>query len=568
MNTTIISVARWALPSTPTTFSTRVLAFGMACLLILGGASSARANVYATDIHILGSTPGTATSATVFVPCHSAVLISYRLNEPADAGVIVEIQSEGTVVRAFTNSSGSPGTLRGQNSLVWDVRNEQGQVVPFGFYTVHIRAAASGYTDWTQISDDSNAGNYVFRPRGIAVNRNASSPDYGRVFVSNAEVGFNPESEPGDQLGILKLNADGTRVEDGASDGGWFRAGSNSIPSKIEVSDDDHVYVNDSARGLVLQFDQSISPFSRSVFLSADNWPSSSTTNLGGPFVTGAGTNTQVWMADTNYPDGVGIRRWTVGSGGTIATNDPGITIVQAATNSDLSLAPFDVALDRSNRIYAIQFRDNVSDPSGRVLRFPAYDGSGTAETNADWSVGSGDDNMRGASGIAVDPSGTYVAVAFLGSGQGLGRTGGAVKIFGAANGSDVQTLTPAAFHDHTDVAWDNVGNLYLCDNADSAWRVFSPPGDNQATTVAAQTLEVAEPPLAPYLQAVGHTNGQFLFTLCGRTNVDYVIVASTNLSASLQTWTPVLTNRDSSHLRLISVNAPPDRRFFCAFAP
>ena len=143
--TAIISIARREFPSIPKAFATRFLAFGAGCLLILAGASSADANVYATDIRIFGSTPGTATSATVFVPCDNAVLIRYRLNEAADAGVIVEIHSEGTVVRAFTNAPGSPGTLRGANMLIWDVRNEQGEVVPFGFYTVQITAAVNGH---------------------------------------------------------------------------------------------------------------------------------------------------------------------------------------------------------------------------------------------------------------------------------------------------------------------------------------------------------------------------------------------------------------------------------------
>jgi hypothetical protein len=139
--------------------------------------------------------------------------------------------------------------------------------------------------------------------------------------------------------------------------------------------------------------------------------------------------------------------------------------------------------------------------------------------------------------------------------------------VFNTANGAGVQTLTPAPFHNHFDVAWDNVGNLYACDNWDSLWRAYSPPGANTNTTVASQTLEVAPPPLRPYLQAVDHEDGQFRFTLCGRTNIDYVIVTSTNLLDELHTWTPILTNNDSSTIRLISVSAPPDRRYFCAYA-
>ena len=565
MNTTATTTARGAARSARPTLKTLLLASGMAFFWVLNSPLSVCANVYATDIRILGSTPGSATTATVFVPCDNAVLISYRLNEPADAGVIVEIHSETTTVRAFAKAPGNPGALRGENTLVWDLRNAQGEIVPFGFYTVHVRAAANGYANWTQISEDINAGNYVFQPRGIAVNRNPSSPYYGRVYVANGQAGFNPDSEPGDRFGIQMLNADGSRPADGGfSSGGWFLSETNSRPWKIEVADDDYVYISDwFDRGLVLRFDQNVSSASRISVLRSDNRPGAA--NLSGPFITGTGTNTQVWMADTN-DGGAGIRRWTVSDDGTIAPNDTGTTIVEAGTNSHLSVAPYDVALDVSNRIFTIQFRNTNGDPAHRVMCFPPYDGSVGALTNSDWQIGSSDDNMGGAAGIAVDPTSTYVAVAFAGIGDGFGRIGGGVRVFDATNGAGVQTFTPAPFHDHTDVAWDDVGNLYLCDNWDSLWRVYSPPGANTNTTIAPQTLEVGPPPLSPYLQAAGYTNGQFQFTLCGRTNVDYVIVATTNVLAGLQTWTPVLTNNESSPIRLISVNAPPGRGFFCAY--
>src|SRR5207248_2459248 len=131
--------------------------------------------------------------------------------------------------------------------------------------------------------------------------------------------------------------------------------------------------------------------------------------------------------------------------------------------SSDLSIAPYDVALDRSNRIYTIQFSLTASDPADRVLRFPAY--AGAPESVADWKIGSGDDTMEGAYGIAVDPSTRYVAVAFVGEGWGSGSiASGAARVFEASNGLQVVTLTPDGTHAHTDVAWDNVGNLYALD--------------------------------------------------------------------------------------------------------
>jgi hypothetical protein len=544
----------------------RFAVLGAVFFLVVGAPGAARAHVYATDVRIVGSTPGTLDRATVYVPCDNAVLVLYRLNEPATAGVIVEILSGTNVIRAFTNAPGTAGTLRGENSLIWDVRNEQGEVVTFGFYNVRITAAATGHAAWTQISDDFNAGNYVFQPRSIAVNRNPNSPFYGRIYVANSASGFSPESEPGDRFGILMFNADATRPGDsGFSAGGWFLNEATSLPWKIEVADDDQVYINDwYDSGVVIRFDPNVSPDSRVPVLRADNRPGSA--NLSGPFITGAGLDTRVWMADTHEAESAGVLAWGVTANGTLATNDTGVTVVAAGTNSHLSRAPYDVALDRSNRIYTIQFSDTSGDPAHRVMRFPAYDEGTGARTNADWRIGASEDNLCGASGIAVDPTGTYVAVSFTGLGDSFGRIGGGVRIFNADNGDLLQTLTPAPIHDHTDVAWDNAGNVYACDNFGQLWRVYSPPGANSHTTVAPQTLEVSPPPLSPYLQAVSHDNSQFHFTLCGRTNVDYVIVASASVQASLPTWTPVLTNNSSSPIRLISVNAPPDRRFFSAY--
>ena len=124
--------------------------------------------------------------------------------------------------------------------------------------------------------------------------------------------------------------------------------------------------------------------------------------------------------------------------------------------------------------------------------------------------------------------------------------------------------LTPAPYHDHTDVAWDNAGNLYVCDNWSWVWRVYSPPGANETATVSVQTLEAGEPPIAALLRVVALTNGQFHFTLRGRTNIHYVIQGSTDL----RSWVPVLTNRHDCATRLIVVNAPHSWRFYRALAP
>jgi hypothetical protein len=214
------------------------------------------ANVYPTNIRFNeGATNVTGSALT-------NVNISYILNEPA-TNVIITINSGAATVRTINLTNPSPGTLRGTNLVAWDGKDTNGVTVGNGNYTLSITAKTDGYEDWTQISDDANLGNYVWEGRGIAVNKNPASPYYGRVFVANSHAGPNEGFRPGDTVGILKLNADGSpadeTIESGFwnTNGGWNWAGVYDSPWKVEVSDDDKVYINDfSANGIVLSFDQ------------------------------------------------------------------------------------------------------------------------------------------------------------------------------------------------------------------------------------------------------------------------------------------------------------------------
>src|SRR5207237_1180138 len=97
---------------------------------------------------------------------------------------------------------------------------------------------------------------------------------------------------------------------------------------------------------------------------------------------------------------------------------DVGTNIIAAGTGMALDAGPQDLALDAANRIYTIQQTLDSGSALYRVFRFPPYTESGIPETtNVDWKIGTGDDSMEGAYGIAVDPTGRYVAVAFIGNG-------------------------------------------------------------------------------------------------------------------------------------------------------
>ncbi len=507
-----------------------------ACFL---AATAARANVYATNLRVRHSTNNAA------ITPGNPVEISYILNEPATAGLTLQILSDTNLINSFEITSNAPGAMRGTNSIFWDGTDTNGLAVADGLYSISITARSDGFDDWTQTTDDTNDGNFVFEPRGIAVNQNSNSPFYGRVFVGNAHASGGSTDKPGANVGILKLNADGSPADEGIfSTGGYPWAGDFYSPWKIDVATDDKVYINDwnaLTEGIVLAFDEEISNYT--TILNDDNWPKGGFADLSGPAITGGGTNTQLWMADvsTNFGGSVGVVGFNVDSNGVVADNDTGFVVV-SATNSDLDQAPYDVSLDRNGNIYTIQRITDLDSPEERVFRFPAYDGT-NAMTNAIWKVGHNDDSLINAYGVAVDSGGNFVAVAARGYGSEGAFQFGGFSIFNAQNGDLV-----AQFQDGTnscaDVAWDALGNLYVTDAGESVWRAYSPPGTNQSTTVSVPMIQVYSQIIPPQFTTptLNDTQDALQFTLLGQSNVTYLVESTTDF----QTWTPVATNYDS----------------------
>jgi hypothetical protein len=487
----------------------------LALPLLFADVLSVQANVYATNIKINGSLSSTG------VPVGSRVNISYILNEPASAGVTLQIASSNAVVRTIAIAGGTAGTARGTNTVVWDGNDSSATPVPLGNYSVSITASAQGYSTWTQISPDTNDATAVWEGRGIAVDQNANSPYYGRVFVANSQAndpGFN--NWLGYKVGILKCNADASYADEGGtSTGGYSWAGDGFSPWHLQVSSTDRVYVDDlTTNGQVLAWDPTISPNTQLSVLRPDNWNDSAT--LSGPALSGSGTNRALWMADASLNDslrtGVGILRYSLLPDGTCAPGDKGTVAV--ALGGSLTNNPVDVAVDLAGNIYAIQGASEPGDPSNRVFRFPAFNPANNSGpiTQADWAIGANDDTMAGANGIAVDPTGTYVAVAFT----GLFNSGsnGCTQVFYATNGARVVNIDLgvdlSGFLDHQDedVAWDAVGNLYYIDNIYGVWRSVSPPGTNSATTLAVP------------LVLVGTTSGGTVSVITGITQTAGVI--------------------------------------------
>jgi hypothetical protein len=435
------------------------------------------------------------------------ITITYLLNEPASLGTTIEFLSGNSIVRSLSLPAGGSGTVRGFNIISWDTG---AMPIPNGSYSLAVIPRTAGYTNWTQItSDTADLNTYVNDGRGIAIDRNPTSPYYGRIFVSNATAGPNPTLQ-NDIVGILKFNADTSGADEGISSAGtdgynWLDGGVS--PWKLQVSADDHVYVDDLAtNGQVFSWGPTISSNSMVAVLRQDN--QSAGQALSGPAVVGTGINTQIWMANTNQSQ---ILKWQLNANGSCVANDPGVVVASSSVATNF----YDVALDLAGNIYTCSYVLGEGDPSPRVFRYHAPTAGGPA-TNADWAVGARDDTYAGASGVAVDPTGTYIAVSFEGTiDLGFG-TNGNTKILWATNGALVTNLDLGVLmqndpnHDDTDCAWDAAGNVYYIDNYFSAWRAVSPPGTNQATTIAVSSIQVTNSQTSVPIQIthLGVSNG------------------------------------------------------------
>jgi len=523
-------------------------------LTLFTGEISAWANVYATNIKINGST-----NNAVLTP-GALVNVSYVLNEDATSGIIFQIMRGADVVLRTNLDSGVAGTLRGTNLLTWDGTNSAGTFSEDGIYTVSITAAASGFDSWTKISDDSNPGNQVWDPYGIAVNQNIHSPYYGRVFVGNAMSSIIPDQ----QNGVYIFNADCSYSDEGGfdqTDYMWF--GFMRSPWKMQVAKDDRLYVCDwSSYGTILGFDQIVSNYV--VVLNSDNRLTNSA-DFNSVAVSVNDMETSVWMGDANTNCSLGIVRWNVTPQGMVLEGDTGHVVVAAGVGSDLSEAPWDITVDKQGHIYTIQKIDSTTNLAYRVLRFtPSIDG--TPVTNADWKVNGLEGQNSSAEeitnvfkyvyGIAVNSEGTLLAVASRGGSE---LQNGGVIIMDAISGAIITYINSSAESSYIDVAWDNVGNVY--GTQEELWEVYSPPGPNQATTIAVPSIQVVQTLLPPILSLPQGDLEQVQFTLTGQPNMTYVIEASVDLT----NWTACATNYSTLPVRNVQLPAPEELVFYRA---
>ncbi|EEF60852.1 FlgD immunoglobulin-like domain containing protein [Pedosphaera parvula] len=523
---------------------------------------NARANVYATNIKLNGAL------SNANVAQGSGVTISYILNEPATLGTTLKIMSGATVVRTYSFASGSAGALLGMNTVSWDGKNTGGSSVAAGAYSVSITAAASGFTNWTQTSIDSSNTAAVF-PHGIAVDNNTNSPYYGRIVLGNSTSAtqhgvaqltglykMNADGSPADE-GSFGYAGYTTNDSGNVDIGQMSRLGENGFhnnlsPYTVRIGEDDRIYFSDnSAAGAVIACDILATTNQLVINEGSGNagtglapsggYPNSpnnySQCPLGGLLdqsgwgvrvfdVTGTTTtNAAVWLDDYGDYHSWGIWMFHMTNGAADPADNVGTQAV--ATGGDVGLVVGSgVTVDNNLDIFVSQNRSGVAAFDNRSFLFtnwnggtlpPEGQGSAFAElTGSAWAVGSLDNSLCSISDTVINSriNPTMVALPMF-AGQ-AGTTSGGIRLLNTADGSVLtvtndtgitQTLTNLDYpNQYSCAAWDNVGNLYGASTTTNYWRVWSPPGTNQATTVAVETINVIIPTVITKITVSGST--------------------------------------------------------------
>ena len=496
-------------------------------LVIASFTPSAHANVYATNIKLNGG--GNSITNASGTP----VNISYILNEPATLGTTINIFSGANVIRTLSIAPGNAGALRGTNTVIWDGNGSGGSGAAAGTYSISITPAATGFTTWTQTSVDTNIGNYVYSPRGIAVNNNSNSLFYGRVFVGNAKNGPStgmPNPVAGDVDGILKVNADGSLASEGQGNTNgnqagykWGDDGFSDSPHYLRYGQDDRIYALDfTSSGAIIACDMIMS--TNQVVFSTPNYSTNPDRNgiLGGNGwgmmdVTDAGTpNGRLWVGDDDEPGGAGVWVWSMVNGVANPADTRGTQAI--SIGGSLSLWPAGgFMMDGSSNIYVSQDPRNPGDQNNLAMVFTNWNGVSTLTTNTGWSVGAGDATFSGIYDTALSSRANPKYVAYA-----ISSSLGGIRVLNAANGSVVTSGTTVltnldAGNSYYGVAWDAVGNLYGASASLSRWRVFSPPGSNQATTTALETVQVGGTATAIVnITSIAVSNGTVIINFTG----------------------------------------------------
>ncbi|MBN2447760.1 MAG: PEP-CTERM sorting domain-containing protein [Phycisphaerae bacterium] len=351
-----------------------------------------------------------------------------------------------------------------------------------------IQVASSSVAGWHQISTDGMSTSY-YSPRGVSVNKNPWSQNFGSVYVTNASAGTTGAFGHSCIDGLYRLDAAMNETASGTGGVDWTGA---SNPYKCTVGPDDHLYVCDFTNDRLYELDSALTT---NVQLIRDD------NKLAGQYVssvyvegTQAGGDRVVYTTSSNYPT-LGAFAYNLGGRAALDANETG----QVFLSPDAyTYYPYDLTRDSNGDWYTAQYR--WGDNQAHNVR--KFDGSGTWPLGDDaaevlWETA---DMVGGVFCLDVFEEAGLVAAGFY---DGESLANGEVHLFDMATGAYVG-MFDSGMSRMRDLSFDAAGNIYMVDNYSELLRVFSPGGDWIATTGSDGTFTVVPEPTTLVLLTLG----------------------------------------------------------------
>ena len=371
-----------------------------------------------------------------------------------------------------------------------------------GHTSYEIQVTQIATVGWTRTSDDANLFCAYPSPRGVAVNKISTNlSTFGRIYVSdsltNGVVASVQRANAG--KGIFILNADQSdclgRSTNASQAGMSFLGGSQSSPWKIDVGQDNKLYVNCFATvdATTWRSDPDCNSFELVLEGVGENVNTTVHTDFASkPIVTGstADSSLKLWSLDgaMRSPSGSynSIAEWDI-LGEPLPWNTPPTFVGTATAYSSVADVICDFDRGPDGKWFILVNRSAGTDRAS----IQEYDTDGTTLLFDSFSFYGSPDPLRGVYGCAVSPDGKTFAF--------IRGTDNAVFMYSLTNGViDTSTQFIMTQDNVTGtgraITWDAAGNIYTVSSGQARLRVFAPGGFTVATTGSDGTFVVAKP--------------------------------------------------------------------------
>jgi len=404
--------------------------------------------------------------------------INFILNDAAV--VTVRIMRGNSVVKQIY-----AGPLpKGANYVIWDGSLDAGGPAPAGTYTFAIEASSNGYDKWTMFYDSEERGHLPIYTRGVDVNRDPTSKDFGYIYAGNNGGGLG--------YAILRMSADGAPAGDTLGYSlkksfSWPGNTTGQVNYGLALDDLGRIYVSALDSGFIWRYDRTTDKVTK--IISRLHWPR-------GLAIVGKGGTRTLYIASDST-----VLRATIGDADVFTGKLDTIALF-------VNTRVVDVAFDDAGFMYVNlrkgPGRDGVS---GGGLATEKYSISGKlpkGAADAIWSVKWPGSRPIGL-GIyhGLDPTSNIDDRLYISKSEGDSVTGYGVwaipKIYSDLLPTPVKVFTPPLgdISQRADLTVDVVGNIIFFENSYEHVYFISPPGPNSYTTYSGPmgvTINVVKP--------------------------------------------------------------------------